>query len=105
MAHADFDPLGSDPKEVTVTLDSSAPRMLVYMQGSSKDESISTADHYDLKVPPTIPGFVVPEVAVGTVMAVASMFTALGLFAYKKRQKPTPRTSVQDVGKTFSYRN
>jgi hypothetical protein len=29
--------------------------------------------------------FVIPEVAIGSMMAVAAMFTALGLFAYKKK--------------------
>jgi hypothetical protein len=33
--------------------------------------------------------FVIPEVAVGSIMAVAAMFTALGLFAYKKKHSPT----------------
>jgi hypothetical protein len=83
MGHEDFDPLGSEPKEVTITLDSTAPRMLIYMHGASED-----GGNYDLKVPPTIPGFIVPEVAIGSIMAVAAMFTALGLFAYKKKHTP-----------------
>jgi hypothetical protein len=32
--------------------------------------------------------FVIPEVAIGSIMAVAAMFTALGLFAYKKKHTP-----------------
>jgi hypothetical protein len=33
--------------------------------------------------------FVISEVAIGSIMAVAAMFTALGLFAYKKKHTPT----------------
>jgi len=33
--------------------------------------------------------FVIPEVPIGTIMAVASMFTALGLYAYKKKHMLT----------------
>jgi hypothetical protein len=83
MAHGDFDPLGLEPKEVTITLDSTAPRMLIYMHGKSE-----MGGNYDLKVPPTNPGFVIPEVAIGSIMAVASMFTALGLYTYKKKHTP-----------------
>ena len=31
---------------------------------------------------------VIPEVAIGSIMAAAAMFTALGLFAYKKKHAP-----------------
>jgi len=85
LADPDFDPLTSDPKEITVTLDSSDPRMLVYLLG----KSVNDADLFDMRVPPTIPGFLIPEVAIGSIMAVAAMFTALGLFAYKKKHIST----------------
>jgi len=84
MDHEDFDPLGLETKEITISLDSSEPRMLIYMHGASEDNG-----NYDIKVPPTNPGFMVPEVVIGSIMAVASMFTALGLYAYKKKHTPT----------------
>ena len=77
----DFDPLTTEPKEIIISLDSTNPRMLVYLLGKSEND----ADLFDMKVPPTIPGFMVPEIAIGSIMAVSTMFAALGLFAYKKK--------------------
>lgn len=76
-----FDELGEDPEDVTITLNSGDPRMLIYLLGRSEDG----ADLWDMRVPPTIPGFVVPEISMGTIMALASMFTALALYTYKKK--------------------
>jgi len=74
-------PLTSDPVEIEISLDSTSPRMLIYLLG----KSASDCDLFDMKVPPTIPGFMVPEVAIGSIMAVSTMFAALGLFAYRKK--------------------
>lgn len=79
-----FDPLTTDPKQLSITLDSSAPRMLIYLMGSSANDGT-----LDMRVPPTPAGFMIPEIALGSVMAMASMFTALGLYIYKKKHKPT----------------
>jgi len=43
----------------------------------------------DIDIEITAGLFVIPEVAFGSIMAIASMFTALGFYAYKKKQKPT----------------
>jgi hypothetical protein len=85
LPHADFDPLTSDAKEITITLDSSEPRMLVYLMGKSEDD----AALFDVRVPPTNPGFVIPEVAIGSIMTAVAMFAALGLFAYKRKHVPS----------------
>jgi hypothetical protein len=49
------------------------------------DECVDALDDFDID---TAGFFVVPEVAVGSLMAAAAMFAALGLFAYKKKQTP-----------------
>jgi hypothetical protein len=78
----DFDPLTTSPVNITVSEEGcSNPRMLVYLLGKSEDG----ADLFDMRIPPTEAGFVVPEIPVGSIAAAAAMFTALGLFAYKKR--------------------
>jgi hypothetical protein len=83
---SDFDPLTTTPVTITVSEEGcSSPRMLIYMLGRSEEG----AELLDMNVPPTQPGFMVPEIAVGSVMAIASMFAALGLYAHKKKQKPT----------------
>jgi hypothetical protein len=74
-------PLTTDPVEIEISLDSTSPRMLIYLLG----KSTSDCDLLDMKVPPTIPGFMVPEVAIGSIMTVSTMFAALGLFAYRKK--------------------
>ncbi|MHC4690133.1 MAG: hypothetical protein ACYS5F_10915 [Planctomycetota bacterium] len=79
MGHADFDPLTTTEREITVTLDSSDPRMLVYLQG----KSVNDATLFDMKVPPTTPGFVIPEIPLGTIMVLASMIAALAIYAKK----------------------
>ena len=83
-----FDPLDApfdEPEALEVTLDSSNPRMLIYLIGNTVDNSGAL----DTRTPPTNPGFMVPEIALGSVMAVAAMFVALGLFAYKKKHAST----------------
>jgi len=79
-----FNPLTATHEDLDVTLDSTEPRMLVYLMGNTQEDS----GLLDTRTPPTNPGFVVPEVAIGSIMAVAAMFAALGLYAYKKKQTP-----------------
>jgi hypothetical protein len=79
-----FDLLTATHEDLDVTLDSTAPRMLVYLMGNIEDNS----GDLDTRTPTTNPGFMIPEVAIGTIMAVAAMFTALGLYAYKKKHTP-----------------
>lgn len=70
-----------------VTLPSTNPKMLVYVLGKSgsPDAGASAAsDLFDERVPPTIPGFVVPEL--GPVLLASSSFAALGLYAVKRRR-------------------
>ena len=68
--------LGEDKVSITVTCPSNDPKMLVYILGKSSD-SESSGELYDLRVPPTIPGFVVPEIPLGTISAIATMMGAL----------------------------
>jgi len=58
---------GTDLYEFTLTVPSSAPRVLVYVFGECA------------KVPPTRPGFVIPEIALGPIAALALMMAALFL--------------------------
>jgi hypothetical protein len=70
-----------------VTLPSTSPKMLVYVLGKSgsPDAGASAAsDLFDERVPPTIPGLVVPEL--GPVLLASSSFAALGLYAVKRRR-------------------
>jgi len=60
------------PVNITVTLPSTDPEMLVYIMGKSNGSEL-----FDMRVPPTIPGFVVPEIPLGTIAGLASMITAL----------------------------
>jgi hypothetical protein len=66
--------------ELTVYLDSDAPKMLVYVMGKSSECS----EEYDMSVPPTIPGFVVPEVPIGTLLTLVTMVGTAGLYKYRK---------------------
>ena len=70
-------PLTSENETITISLHSSNPKMLVYVLGKHEEE----ASEYDDRVPPTIPGFVVPEIPLGTLMGLVSMFAALALLA------------------------
>ena len=87
-----FDPLTTVPEEITLELHSSLsnPRMLIYLLGNSVDD----AELFDVKVPPTNPGFMVPEIAMGSIMAVSTMFAALGLYAYRKKHQATKITAA-----------
>jgi len=50
------------------------------------DEGIDALDDSDIEV--TAGFFVIPEVAIGSIVAVAAMFAALGLFVCKKKHAP-----------------
>ena len=67
--------LTADHQTITVTLSSDDPNMLVYILGKSPD-----SEDFDMRVPPTIPGFVVPEFPFGTIMSLVSMIAALVIF-------------------------
>jgi uncharacterized repeat protein (TIGR01451 family) len=58
--------------------------IVVDVNGNGRyDVNIDALDNNDIMVTAGI--FVIPEVTIGSVMAIASMFTALGLYAYKKK--------------------
>lgn len=67
---------------ITVTLPSSSPRMLVYVLG--KTSNPKPPDLFNNNVPPTIPGFMVPEIPLGTITALLSTLAALALFTAKR---------------------
>ncbi len=72
----DGENLTSTHKTITVSLSSDAPEMLVYILGKSPDSEV-----FDMGVPPTIPGFVVPEIPFGTIIGLVSMIAALTFYA------------------------
>jgi len=80
-AHGSFlsGPITQTPQTFTITVSSTNLRMLVYAIGKNPGGSL-----FNNKVPPTIPGFVVPEVA-PVLLALAS-FGALALYALKRRK-------------------
>jgi hypothetical protein len=74
-----------DPQEFTVTLPSANPRMLVYAIGKIGDNDFNVACYeFNTKVPPTQPGFVVPELA--PIMLAMASFSAFGIYAIKRRK-------------------
>jgi hypothetical protein len=78
-------PLTGIPQDFTVTLPSTNPRMLVYALG--KTEGADLLDNFIRRVPPTQPGFVIPEVPLGTIAAFLAMIGALGILAVKKKPR------------------
>jgi len=72
-------PITTTPTAFNITLPSTNPRMLVYALGKSS----LTAELFDMKVPNTLPGLVVPEPA--TILATLASFAVLGLFAYRHK--------------------
>ena len=72
-------PITQTPQDLTVVLPSTAPKMLVYALGKTGDSEL-----FNTRVPPTIPGFVIPE-ATPLILAGAS-FAAMGLYAYKRKK-------------------
>lgn len=75
-------PITQTEQTFVVTLPSTAPKMLVYAIGKSSTD-------FDNKVPPTIPGFVVPEP--GTILLALASFSALGLYSLKRRKTKIAR--------------
>lgn len=71
-----------------VTLPSTDPRMLVYAIGKITCPSffdIACCNFFDTRVPPTQPGFVVPDLA--PVLLALAPFSAFGVYAIKRRKK------------------
>ena len=66
-------------QKFTVTLPSTHPRMLVYVLGKTEGSNI-----FDNKVPPTRPGFVIPEL--GTMLLILAPFTAFAVYAVRRRK-------------------
>jgi len=73
--------LDSTKIPIKVTLPSTDPKMLVYILGICGDGEL-----YDMRVPPTIPGFVVPEVPYGTIASMLAMMGAL--YTQMRTKKP-----------------
>ena len=69
----------TDKYKVHITLDSTDPSMMIYVYAKS-----SPGADYDMKVPPTNPGFMVPEPA--TIAAVATPTLTLLAYALYKRK-------------------
>ncbi len=80
-------------QEFTVDLPSTAPRMLVYVLGKNAEYDNDLVvcpgaeSEFDNRVPPTQPGFVIPEVPLGTIGSISAAFIALALLARKKIRK------------------
>jgi len=72
--------LTTTPVEFTVTLPSDDPRLMIYVLGKTGDSQV-----FNNRVPPTQPGFVVPEIA--TIFITASSMIALGAYAYKRKKQ------------------
>jgi hypothetical protein len=77
-------PITVTPQEFTVTIESTDPRMMVYALGK-----VEGSELFSNRVPPTQPGFVVPEVA--TVLLSAASLSAFAMYALlrKRTVKPT----------------
>jgi hypothetical protein len=72
--------LDEDHQTFTVTLPSGNPEMLVYDLGKCDGSTM-----FDVRVPPTIPGFVVPEPA--AIAAVLSPMIALAGYAIHRKKR------------------
>ena len=73
-------PINATSQTFNVTLPSTNPRMLVYVLGSSSENP----GVLDMFVPPTQPGFVVPDLA--TILLASASFSAFALYALKRRK-------------------
>ncbi len=77
------EPLTTSSQKFTITLPPiSNPRVLVYALGKTAQSGVP--ELFNNKVPPTIPGFVVPEL--GTILLAAASFAALALYSVKRRK-------------------
>ncbi|MFC1802860.1 hypothetical protein ACFL0D_02715 [Thermoproteota archaeon] len=70
-------PIDETPDTFTVSLPSNSPRMLIYAIGGNSP--------FDNKVPPTRPGFVIPELPLGTLSSIATMIGSYVLLRRKKK--------------------
>lgn len=87
-------PLHTSPHQTfTVTLPSTNPRMLVYALGKASCNTVlqlpselepNCFDWFNNKVPPTIPGFIVPEPS--TILLALASFSAFALYAVKRKR-------------------
>ena len=68
-----------DAQTFTATLPSTHPRMLVYALGKTEGSDI-----FDNKVPPTNPGFIVPEL--GPMLLLLAPLSAFALYTVKRRK-------------------
>ena len=75
-------PLTGTLQEFIITLPSTHPKMLVYALGKSTNSPTAL---FDMKVPNTIPGLVIPEAA--TIALALSPFAGMGLYAIRRRRK------------------
>lgn len=84
----DGNALTQNEQEFTVNLPSSAPRMLVYVLGINgyydNDTPQCDSNEFDNRVPPTQPGFVIPELA--TIFLAGSSFGGLAIYSIKKKR-------------------
>jgi hypothetical protein len=64
--------------DLRVELDSDDPEMLVYVMGKSG------SGEFDMRVPPTIPGFVIPEIPLGSLSALLTMAASAVYYLRKK---------------------
>lgn len=79
-------PIVTSPAQTfEVTLPSTNPRMLVYALGKTKG-----SDLFNNKVPPTIPGFVIPELI--PILLVLAPFGALVVSAFIHMRSPNRKT-------------
>jgi hypothetical protein len=85
-------PLSTTPTEFTITITSTHPKMLVYALGMSKNDEIRSdalsgtacVELFDMKVPNSIPGFVIPEL--GPLLLALGSFGALALYTVKRKK-------------------
>jgi hypothetical protein len=76
-------PISETPQEFTVTLESTDPRMMVYALGKAEG-----CDLFSNRVPPTQPGFVIPE---GTTIALAvASLSAFAMYALLRKRTLKP---------------
>jgi len=100
-------PLTKNPQSFTITFTSTSPKMLVYALGKSCPDKSSFCNYFgdscfgngcfnicfnkcsetslfDMKVPNSVPGFVLPEAA--PILLSAGCFAALGFYAVKRKK-------------------
>lgn len=77
-------PLTGTPQQFHVELKSASPRMLIYALGKTDANNPKFDDYLNAKVPPTRPGFVVPEPA--TILLALASFSAFALYAIRRRK-------------------